>query len=147
MTDIEYSNRKIQMLELEASLKEVREKENADKLQEEINSLWEMATLRKFRSGLPVNIWVDDSLHYKKAGHGRRIKFQGDKGDSPNTLDMIPMTIADEPKIVGYKGEVKLSSSDINKIKSFIILNKDLLISLSDAKIDFGTFLDKFKKE
>ena len=123
-----------------------KDKEEAKRLQEEVNSLWEMATFRKDRSGLPVNIWLDDAAHYKKAGHGYRIKFQKDKGDQPNTKDMIPMTIGDEPTIVGYKGKVPLPATDLNKIKDFIIKNKDLLISLSDAKIDIITFADKFVK-
>lgn len=47
--------------------------------------LYEMATLRKKDSKLPVNLYIDDSLSYQRGGHSKRIKFQTDKGDRPNT--------------------------------------------------------------
>jgi len=107
----------------------------------------EMATLRKKRSGLPVNIWLDDSMLYKRAGgHGMRIKFQPDKGDHPVTRSMVPMTIEDDPKIVGTNVKTNLSVSDIEQIKSFIKTNKNLLIALSDMKIDFVDFVAKMVK-
>jgi len=108
-------------------------------------TLDEMSTLRKNRSGLPVNIWLDDSMLYKRGGHGMRIKFQPDKGDSPVTRGMVPMTIEDEPRVIG-NNKLKISNSDVEKIRDFVKANKDLLKALSDMKIDFIDFVDKMKK-
>lgn len=47
----------------------------------ERSNAFEMATLRKARSGLPVNLYLDDSGSYLDGGHGPRIKFQPDKGE------------------------------------------------------------------
>ena len=119
--------------------------ENTDFTEIFDSNLDEMATLRKKRSGLPVNIWVDDSMKYIRGGHGMRIKFQPDKGNRPITQGMVPMTIEDEPRIIGTN-KLKISGSEIEKLKMFIKKNKDLLVSLSDMKIDFGDFLNKMKK-
>lgn len=112
----------------------------------ENDHLGEMATLRKSRSGLPVNLYLDDSQSYKKGGHWKRIKFQADKGNSPNTRDMIPMSIEDEPRIMAGASRVNLSSSDIEKVRDFVKANKDLLLKLADFEIDFPEFVQKMKK-
>lgn len=114
--------------------------------EEEKDDLMEMATLRKFRSGLPVNIYVDDSMSYINGGHGKRIKFQPDTGNRPITRSMIPMSIEDEPRILINNPKTSLSYSDIEKIKNFVRINKQILLDLSDMKIDIGEFLKKMKK-
>lgn len=108
--------------------------------------LGEMATLRKNRSGLPVNLYLDDAQSYKKGGHWKRIKFQADKGNSPNTRDMIPMSIEDEPRIMTGASHTKLSSADIEKVRNFVKANKELLLKLADFEIDFPEFVQKMKK-
>jgi hypothetical protein len=39
------------------------------------DELEEMAGLKKSRTGLPVNLWVDDSHAYIRGKHAKRIKF------------------------------------------------------------------------
>jgi hypothetical protein len=112
---------------------------------EENLKIEEMATLRKKRSKLPANLYLDDARTWSKSGHWKRIKFQADKGDSPNTRSMIPMSIDDNPRILIKNPRMNLSAKDIDQIKAFVKLNKDLLLQLSDAKIDIGEFLDKMK--
>ena len=111
-----------------------------------IDEFFEMSTLRKKRSGLPVNLYLDDSKRYKRAGHAKRIKFQPNKSDHPNTHEMIPMSIEDEPKILVQNVKIDLTLAELNKIKLFVSLNKDLLLDLSDMKIDFIEFGNKMKK-
>lgn len=105
----------------------------------------EMATLRKRRSGLPVNLYLDDAKSWARSGHWKRIKFQPDKGDSPNTRSMVPMSIDDNPRILVKNLNTSLSSEDIEQVRNFVKLNKELLLLLSDAKIDFGDFLTRMK--
>jgi hypothetical protein len=109
------------------------------------DEMFEMATLRKKRSGLPVNLYLDDSSSYKKSGHWKRIKLQADKGDSPNTRNMIPMSIDDNPQLL-TKAKSSLSAKEIDEVKAFVKLNKELLDQLADGIIDIGEFLEKMKK-
>ena len=113
----------------------------------ECSNAFEMATLRKARSGLPVNLYLDDSGSYLDGGHGPRIKFQPDKGNSPNTRSMIPMTISDEPTIPLRNYQYRLDgvgSEDISLIMSFVIANKENLLRLCDRndEYDISNFLE-----
>ena len=121
------------------------------KLKLERNAAFEMATLRKNKSGLPVNIYLDDSGSYKAGKHGPRIKFQANKGDNPNTRNMIPMTISDDPSIPiqNYRQQLEgISESDITKIKTFVLANKDNLLRLcnNEDEYDFSDFINDMKK-
>ena len=99
------------------------------------------SSLRKKRTGLPVNIYVDDSGTWKKMRHANRIKIQCNKGDHPNTHGMIPMSIDDNPRILVDNPKMELSASDVNAVKKFVIANKDLLIGLgSDDNFDIVDF-------
>lgn len=99
------------------------------------------SSLRKKRTGLPVNIYVDDSGTWKKMRHANRIKIQCNKGDHPNTHGMIPMSIDDNPRILVDNPKMELSAADINAVKKFVIANKDLLIGLgSDDNFDIVDF-------
>ena len=99
------------------------------------------SSLRKKRTGLPVNIYVDDSGTWKKMRHANRIKIQCNKGDHPNAHGMIPMSIDDNPRILVDNPKMELSAADINAVKKFVIANKDLLIGLgSDDNFDIVDF-------
>jgi hypothetical protein len=111
----------------------------------ENQQITEMATLRKKRSGLPVNLYLDDSKSWAQAGHWKRIKFQPNKGDPPDTRSMIPMSIDENPEILVKNPKMSLSAKDIEQIKNFVRSNRELLLQLSDAKIDIGDFLDRMK--
>ena len=101
----------------------------------------EMATLRKSDSGLPANLYLDDTGSWSKAGHWKRIKFQPDTGDRPITRNMIPMSIDDNPQILAKNAKISLNAKQLEQIKAFVRNNKNLLLQLADAKIsilDFG---------
>ena len=103
--------------------------------------MFEMSCLRQKRTGLPVNIYVDDSGTWKKMRHANRIKIQCNKGDHPNAHGMIPMSIDDNPRILVDNPKMELSAADINAVKKFVIANKDLLIGLgSDDNFDIVDF-------
>lgn len=149
---VRYLERRVELLELRVkkcrmdsdlfdSLRSVDERSNA----------FEMATLRKSRSGLPVNLYLDDSGSYLDGGHGPRIKFQPDKGNSPSTRSMIPMTISDEPTIPlrNYQSRLDgVGSNDISLIMLFVIANKANLLRLCDRndEYDISNFLEDMVK-
>jgi hypothetical protein len=105
----------------------------------EKSNLYEMATLKKRRSGLPVNIYLDDSGSYIAGGHAPRIKFQPNKNDSSDTRTMIPMTISDNPEIpIDYKSQLDgITEKDISEIKNFVISNKSNLLRLCNKDDDY----------
>lgn len=105
----------------------------------EKSNLYEMATLKKRRSGLPVNIYLDDSGSYIDGGHAPRIKFQPNKNDSSDTRTMIPMTISDDPEIpIDYKSQLNgITEKDISEIKNFVISNKSNLLRLCNKDDDY----------
>ena len=47
----------------------------------ELDRFCEMSNYRKRKTGLPVNVWIDQAENYKDGGHAKRIKFQINKAD------------------------------------------------------------------
>jgi len=113
------------------------------------DEIFSMATLRKSRSKLPVNLYLDDAGLWKKSKHNLpRIKFQKNKNDTSDTRRMIPMSISKDPEVLIDLKRVRgldLTSSDIKSVKNFVITNYDLLMDLSNEKIDFITFTELMK--
>lgn len=147
-----YLERRVELLELRVKKRRMdSDLFDSHRSVDERSNAFEMATLRKARSGLPVNLYLDDSGSYLDGGHDPRIKFQPDKGNSPNTRSMIPMTISEEPTISlrNYQSRLDgVGSNDISLIMSFVIANKENLLRLCDRndEYDFSNFLeDMFK--
>jgi hypothetical protein len=111
------------------------------------DELEEMAGLRKSDSGLPVNLWLDDSHAYVRGKHAKRVKVQGDYGNNVNAGNMFSMTISKEDPQIPEKHlpKVKLPTKDINAVKTFIKNNADLLDKLADEKISFATFIRQMR--
>jgi len=115
------------------------------------SNAFEMTTLRKARSGLPVNIYLDDSGSYLNCDYEPRIQFQPNKGNCPDIRSLIPMTISDEPTIPikNYQSRLNgVGSNDISLIMSFVIANKTNLLRLCDRndEYDISNFLDDMVK-
>lgn len=94
---------------------------------------YKMACLRKKRTGLPVNIFVDDCGQWKESGHVDRVMVQNNIKDLPMMSGMIPIKQMKTLKTV-------LSQSDIDVLTKFVDLNKDLLNRLG-KDIDIGDFI------
>jgi hypothetical protein len=111
------------------------------------DELEEMAGLRKSDSGLPVNLWLDDSHAYLRGRHAKRIKFQGDYGNNVNAGNMFSMLISkNDPQIPPKQiPRLKLSAKDVDAVKTFVKNNADLLDKLADEKISFITFARQMK--
>ncbi len=149
---VKYLERRVRILELRLrKCRNDRDLPDSSRSVNERSNAFEMATLRKTRSGLPVNLYLDDSGSYLNGGHGPRIKFQPDKGNCPNTRSMIPMTISDEPTIPikNYQSRLNgVGSNDIALIMSFVIANKTNLLRLCDRndEYDISNFLEDMVK-
>lgn len=103
--------------------------------------MWEMATIRKKDSRLPVNIYVDDSMSYKRGRHAMRIKFQPDKSDKPVSRHFVSMTMdGDVIQNTLHHHTISLTSREIDMIRNFVHNNVDALEALSDMKIEQDDF-------
>lgn len=114
-------------------------------LRETQSRFYEMgATLHKKDTGLPVNIWIDD-MAWKQTGHWKRIKFQPDKGDRSDTRTFIPMSIEEEPQIK-VKKKISINSQEIEQIRQFVRINRDILEKYADQQITINDFLQQMKR-
>jgi len=109
---------------------------------EKQESVWSMANLRKSKSGLPVNVWLDEGQTYKNAGHGYRLKFQTNRQNQWTNNELATMTISDTPRVIGEHG---LSARVIKELEDFVVRNKNLLMQLADMKIDFFQFVERMR--
>lgn len=111
--------------------------------EEELEQMWEMSTIRKKDSGLPANIYVDDSRSYIRGRHAMRIKFQPDKADRPISSHFVSMTMdGDVMQNTLHHHTISLSSKEIDMIRNFVYNNVEALRALSDMKIEQDDFKD-----
>lgn len=106
----------------------------------ELDRFLEMSNLRKSETGLPVNIWLDDSGRWRKTPHGNRIKFQGDAGNRVNIDNAGCMSIEDVPQIFEQPKDLRLNSKQIKAIQQFIRNNKELIEQLGRTEISILEF-------
>lgn len=96
--------------------------------------LVEMSNLVKRKTGLPVNIWVDDVGIDRDVEHNLpRIKVQNDTADRRQS-DGFELSIENDPKILS--STCKLSSKDFQAVRSFVIKYKQALIDHWNQDID-----------
>ena len=97
--------------------------------------------LRKYRSGLPVNLFIDDiGQWYNKKEHCFFLKVQRNKNDLPDYSGSLSITITDEPKLIGKKESTQLNDEDLALIKQYIINNQSSLLQLAKQEIDIFDF-------
>ena len=110
-------------------------------LKESKDILMEMSNLRKRDTGLDVNIWLDDEGCYRDVKHNvPRIKFQNNNSDRISKSDLIPISISDNPQILKRKVTLSIDSKQLNKIKEFIVNNKEALLRHWNGAITFLEF-------
>ena len=124
---------------------------NIKKLNEELikyiteDALWGMSNIRKGRTGLPCNVYIQFQLdNKKKYQHNKpRIKFQNNKSDRFTSLsDSIPVSIDNDPQVLIY---AKYNETIFKQVKKWIILNKELLLEYWNQNIDDYEFVEKMK--
>ncbi|MFP3042205.1 hypothetical protein LQZ19_10355 [Treponema primitia] len=96
----------------------------------------EMVTIHKKESDLSVNIYLDDSLSYKRRKHAKQIIFQTDYADKPITNTFASMNFTGE--LIGTNS---LPNEDITKIRNFVKNNLAAIESLADMDIGIVDFL------
>ncbi len=104
-----------------------------------------MVVLRKDRTKLPVNIFLDDEGRWMQSGHLNLIKFQPDTGERADSSRMVSLSIEDEPRILDGKDFIKITPSQFEEVKQFVRNNKDLILRLGRQEIDIGEFISEMK--
>ena len=103
-------------------------------------------TLRKLRSNLPVNLFIDTNHKwYNKSEDYYVIKVQNNLNDIAEYKHSFSITISEEPKVIESKIEIALSDTEQRLVKKFIKQNIEKLIKVANKEIDIFEFLDSFK--
>ena len=106
--------------------------------------LFEMANFRPKSTGLKTTIFVSSGyVAGKLLFHGPRIKVSKIYTDKMNHLNTFTMTISDEPEVIGTH---YLDSKDIDQIKDFIRLNKNVLLAYWDGEYDTSDLYGNLQK-
>lgn len=93
-----------------------------------------MATIRAKDSGLPMDIWADEGGTY--IGHAPRIKFRASV-EQRTTMEFSSMLLTNPPTTENIPANTQISKRDLDKLKSFVINNLELLIKLCNREIDY----------
>ena len=96
-------------------------------------SMNEMSNYKGKKYNLPVNICVDGPRALK---HGKRIKFQNNYSEKFDETDLLTLTISEEPQLGKTLKKIRIKNRDIEKLKQWVILNKDILFQFADGNID-----------
>ena len=112
--------------------------------------LLEMANISQNTTGLDVIIWVQTNNTQSTGKHNLpRIKFQNNTATKVQTNELIPISIADEPKILLKNDElskIKISKAQINRVIQWIVKNKEILIDYWNEKTTTDELFQKLKK-
>lgn len=99
----------------------------------------EMANISKTSTKLPCKIYISDRLG---VNHGPRIKVNADYSDKWSGKSFT-ITIANQPTVIG--NTFKIRESDIEEIKDWVLLNKDILLQYWKEEIDTVQFIEKMR--
>lgn len=114
-----------------------------------LSDLNEMSKLTTVETGLPMDIWLDECGTYKLGGHPKIVKFNAIKGNT-NSRKYSSIEIEGQHELHDVPEHSPIKSSDIEKLKEFVIANQNDLSLLADAKItmkDFVVSMHKVKSE
>lgn len=102
----------------------------------------EMANFSKDEFNLPVNVWVDGPRNLK---HSKRIKFQNNYSNRFDETDLITLTISDDPQVGKTFKKIKISNADIEVLKKWVVLNKDILLQYSNGDMSTSQLIKLLK--
>lgn len=98
--------------------------------------LTEMAALRKERTGLPINIWIDEFGAKRNVPHFLpRVKIQSSIGNDMSNLASV--SISEHPMIIRGVENIRLSGKDLQKVIAYIKENYKLFLKVWNDEIDF----------
>lgn len=102
--------------------------------------LFEMANVKKERTKLPMIVWLQ--IRHSMNHNSPIIKFANNTSSSLVPCDLVSISISDNPEILSKNTKLKISQSDFEELRQWIIRNKENLLKLWNNEIDVGDFLD-----
>lgn len=129
---------------------ELRAKELKEQLEEK-QLLQEMANCRPSKTGLPMNIWIDETEAYKTGKHAKRIKFQINKKPKLQPQNTCPMTLDGKipDKIwnkVKHNKEFSINGAERAAVSNFVVNNAYALSKVADQLLWLDEFWEIFIK-
>jgi hypothetical protein len=104
-------------------------------------------TLHKKWYNLPTDIFLDDNGTWINLGSKKIILFDPYGGDGYSIARAIPMTIEDEPEVLAKTSMIKISQTEIEKIKTFVKTYQTQIIQLTNYKYDSLMFFELLEKD
>jgi hypothetical protein len=116
----------------------IKEITNEEPLEEDIESLFEMANLEPKYTGLPMVVWANPR---GGARHDVRIKVNMTHGNNMNPTNLAVVSVRPAPELLAGN----LSRSDLTQVKKWIELNKDVILEYWEGKIGTIEFSSRLK--
>lgn len=101
-----------------------------------LGNVWEMANLDPDSTNLDYRVWISTKHGVQ---HGPRINIVLGKDN------YVPMTISSNPIVPG-KINPKISAHELNKIRDWILLNKETLTAYWDDAVDTAKTIRNLQK-
>lgn len=121
--------------------------ENQDSLKqcldESFESLLEMSNFSKDDTSLPMIVWIQ--VKTTTQHNMPRMKFANNNSNSLLPKDLVPISISDNPQILSKNTTLKISTSDFEKLRQWIIRNKEALLKVWNGELSTGGFMKAMK--
>lgn len=106
--------------------------------------LWEMANLSSRATGIEqVVVWASQAQPGAKR-HGPRVKVSAHLTSKADPDDLFVMSIQDSPVILA--GESGLPTDTFEDVKSWVALNKDVLLSYWSGELTTDEFIEQVQR-
>lgn len=104
--------------------------------------LFEMANLSQSDTKLPMIVWIQVKQPMKH--NSPRMKFANNTTKSLLPNDLVPISISNNPKILSKNTKLKISQSDFEQLRNWIIRNEENLLKVWNGEIshlEFGRIM------
>ena len=109
-----------------------------------LDELMEYMWLKPDRTGLKVDIFVDDCGSYERYGHP--LLLWARNGYGREVSEFIPFLVSEKPVILNSGIDCQISDDDVAAIQGFIRRNLEILVKLPSDLISQPDFVESVKK-
>lgn len=110
----------------------------------DVDELMEYMWLKPDRTGLKVDIFVDDCGAYERYGHP--LLLWARNGYGREVSEFIPFLVSDQPVILNSEIDCHISEDEVVAIQGFIQRNLEILVELPSDLISQPDFVESVKK-
>ena len=110
----------------------------------DVDELMEYMWLKPDRTGLKVDIFVDDCGSYERYGHP--LLLWARNGYGCEVSEFIPFLVSDQPVILNSEIDCHISEDEVVAIQGFIQRSLEILVELPSDQISQTDFVGSVKK-